>query len=232
MINIILLSSEVPKGMKSYGPRAIIPIGKPEEPLVIKQIKKIKLTYGSTKHAIHVVNGFECEKVEKVIHRYKYKNINFIYDNHFDSVNNTYGLIKALKNISGNNFLIVQSGVVGCYKPKNIKVSSLGVIKTNDINFNIGIRSQKNKAIYMFYDLENTWSEIAYIGSEDYDRVMSLIGSETFESKAKSLFLFETINGLIENDIVFDLEIVKKNTVHKYLHYKNKTYANIHNKYK
>lgn len=232
MINIILLSSDIPKGMKSYGPKAIIPIGKPEEPLIIKQIKKIKLVYGSTRHSIHVVTGFESEKIEKIVHKYKYKNINFIYDDCFDSANNTYGLRKALRSISGNNFLVIQSGVVGCYKPKNSKKSSLGTIKTNDINFNIGIRSNNNKAVYMFYDLENIWSEIAYIGSDDYDRVMSLLGSDSFEAKSKSLFVFETINGLIENSIDFDLETINKNTIHKYLHYKNKSYANIHNKYK
>lgn len=232
MINIILLSSDIPKGMKSYGPKAIIPIGKPEEPLIIKQIKKIKLIYGSTRHSIHVVTGFESEKIEKIVHKYKYKNINFIYDDCFDSANNTYGLTKALKTINGNNFLVIQSGVVGCYKPKNNKKSSLGTIKTNDISFNIGIRTNNNKAVYMFYDLENTWSEIAYIGSDDYDRVMSLLGSDSFETKSKSLFVFETINGLIENSIDFDLETINKNTIHKYLHYKNKSYANIHNKYK
>lgn len=232
MINIILLSSDIPKGMKSYGPKAIIPIGKPEEPLIIKQIKKLKTLYGSAKHSIHIVTGFEYEKVEKIIHKYKYKNINFVYDDCFDSVNNTYGLIQALKNINGNNFLVVQSGIVGCYKPKNIKRSSLGIIKTTDANFNIGVREQKNKAVYMFYDLENIWSEIAYVGSDDYDTVMSLVSSDTFESKAKSLFLFETINGLIEHGIGFDLEPIKKNTIHKYSHHKNKPYANIHNKYK
>ena len=227
----MLLSSEIPKGMKSYGPKSIIPIGKPEEPLIIKQIKKIKLTYGSTKHNINVVTGFESEKIHKILHKYKFKNITLIEDDCYDVANNTYGLAKAFKTISGNSCLIIQSGVVGCYKPKMPKRSSMGILKTKDVNFNIGVREKENQAVYMFYDLENIWSEMAFIGSDDYNRVTSIIMSDEFEPKTKSLFLFETLNFLIERNIVFDLERIKDNkNITKHLHYKTKTNANIYNK--
>jgi len=223
MTNIILLSSEIPKGMKSYGPRSLIRIGKSEEPLVIKQIRRIQSVYKSSKYKIHIVVGFEAEKIVKTVKEYNLnKNINFIYDDSYESSNNTYGLYQALNQIKGNNCLIIQSGVVGCYKPINTKKSSLGVVKSHSNIFNIGIRSENNKAIYLFYDLENSWSEMAFIGSDDYDNVITMLGSEPFDKKIKSSFFFEIINLLIENNIQFCLEPINLNrNIAKYLHHKN-----------
>jgi hypothetical protein len=223
MINIILLSSEIPKGMKSYGPRSLIPIGKSEEPLIIKQIKKIQSIYKSSRYKIHIVVGFESDKIVKLIKEYNLiKNINFIYDDCYESCNNTYGLLKALKEIKGDNCLIVQSGVVGCYKPIDLKKSSLGIFRSSANIFNIGIRSENDKAVYLFYDLENSWSEIAFIGSNDYANIITLLSSDTFSKKIKSSFLFETINLLIEHNINFYLEPINFNrNISKYLHYKN-----------
>ena len=58
--NIILLCSDITKGMKSYGPKAFIPIGRPKQPLIIHQLQKLKKIY-SKKVNIFIVIGFEKE---------------------------------------------------------------------------------------------------------------------------------------------------------------------------
>jgi UDP-N-acetylglucosamine pyrophosphorylase len=62
--NVIILCSEITKGMKSYGPKAFVPIGvkNKAKPLIIKQIDNILHTYGENTH-IYIVIGFEHEKL-------------------------------------------------------------------------------------------------------------------------------------------------------------------------
>ena len=66
--NVILLCSEITKGMKSYGPKAFVPVGNKykQKPLVIKQIDNIIQRY--TKNTdIYIVIGFEHDKFLKIL---------------------------------------------------------------------------------------------------------------------------------------------------------------------
>ena len=100
--NIILLCSEITRGMKSYGPKSFVPVSKHKIPFIIYQIQQIISTHGKNT-SIYIVVGFEQEKFIKLIEtefpRRKYKHIN----------NNMLGdcLKKAEKNILNINLIFI-----------------------------------------------------------------------------------------------------------------------------
>lgn len=222
--NVILLCSEITKGMKSYGPKAFVPIGpkNKQKPLIIKQIENIFERYGP-KTNIYIIIGFEYDKFLKILEdaypARKYSNIINIYNDLYLESNNAYALQLALNAINSGNCLIVQNGILINYSPKNYCKSLLPIIKNNpDDSFNIGLTLNNNNVQYAFYDLPNKWSEILYISSTDINDIKALIKKCDLKQK----FLFELINILIDNNIIFETEYISPRNISKITNHKIK----------
>lgn len=226
--NVILLCSEITKGMKSYGPKAFIPIGNKnkEKPLIIKQIDNIFLTHGKNTK-IYIIIGFEYDKFIKILDQYYplhiYKNIIQIYNEFYDKSNNAYSLSLALDLIGSQDgdILIIQNGILTDYSPKNSKKSLIPILKNNnkDESFNIGLTISGKKVEYMFYDLPYRWSEILYINNSDIESIKNILTKHNLKQK----FLFEMINLLIDNNIIFETEYIPSKHISKINNHKIKT---------
>lgn len=220
--NIILLSSEITKGMKSYGPKAFVPIGtkNDKKPLIIKQINNILDIY--TKNVnIYVVIGFEYEKFNKLLDSYyptnKYRNIHRIYHKNYEATNNAYAMKLAMENIDKDDVLIIQNGILTKYFPKSNKKSTLPLIKTKNTSFNLGMTTNNDHVKYLCYDLDNKWAEILYLSSKDLLKVKQIIN----KINIKQHFLFELINLLIENNIEFFTENISTKYITKINNHKD-----------
>ncbi len=222
MINIIFLCHEITKGMKSFGPKAIIPIGKKNniEPLIIKQIKNTQKALENTSFKIHVVVGFEQDKIIKILKNFNPK-INIIkYDKYAES--NSAGVVLECLNIIPNgHYLFVENGIICNYKPKNNSESLIPVLLTKKNNkndkFTIGVTASDNKAEYMFYDLaQNKWSEILFVSEMDAERIRQL----SSVASVNHMFLFEYINFLIESHVNFYIDHIPQNNIIKILNHK------------
>lgn len=215
--NVILLCSEITKGMKSYGPKAFIPVGpkNKQKPLIIKQIDSIFDKCGSDTN-VYIVIGFEHDKFLRILDQFypstKYSNITHIYNELYFESNNAYAVGLALNIINSGNCLIVQNGILTNYCPKNNSKSLLPILKnnTND-SFNIGLTLNNKTVQYAFYDLPNKWSEILYINRSDICKIKELITKYDLKQK----FLFEFINILIDNHITFETEYISPKNISK-----------------
>lgn len=203
-MNAILLCSEVPKGMKSYGPKSIVPIGKTKIPLIIKQIRHLQKMC----EKIYVVIGFDKNKIIDNINDYGLKdNVEFIEHKLFNKTNEAGSFIEAIKTIDNNNYLIVQAGTLMGGIFKQPKTDCIFYIDNTDLlsdinGFNICIRNNNNNASYLFYDTtEKTWTEMLYITTNTLDKFKYLISKELIYD---SMFLFECINVAMDNEIVFN----------------------------
>jgi NDP-sugar pyrophosphorylase family protein len=164
--NVVLLCSEITKGMKSYGPKSFVPVCKNKIPFIIYQIQQILNTHGKNT-AIYIVIGFEQEKISKLIESKfpskKYKNISLIYNSKYQNTNKAYALSLAISKIKQGNTLIFNNGIWSNFKPENKKIPILPVVNTSKDMFDIGITIENHRASYLCYGLNKKWSEIIYL---------------------------------------------------------------------
>jgi len=214
MIDVVFLSYEITKGMKSFGPKGIIPIGKRnQEPLIVKQLNQFN---NSRKYRINIIVGFEHDKIIKAVHQAKIS-ANIIYNHNFAKDNAGYAIRLALNKIGKSNFLFIDNGIITNYSPKDTSYSKIPLLKKNDNGlFEIG--ATKSETIeYLFYDLNPRWSELLFISKNDFDAIANVSNNNRIDH----LFFFEYINLLIDHNIDIHSDIIHKKQIQKILNHKS-----------
>lgn len=214
-INILLLASEITKGMKSIGPKCLLKLNT-HISILDYQIQQAKTAFKNPN--IIVLTGFESERVKRHIEN-NYTNTQVICDNAYASSNQTSAVLTALHSLENlTNLLIVGSGILFKNYPK-IKSNDQSILfyldKTKD-HFNIGSFDQKDTQ-YLFYGLPNTWAECVFLNHKAI-QFMSKLNKDVFGQ----LYLFETINKLLElDDIAFCSQIIDKKSIFKVASHKD-----------
>lgn len=211
MIDVILIVSEITKGMKSVGSKSLLKVSS-EITLVEHQINQIKSIDKNLK--ITVITGFDHEKISKLIKK-KYKNINILYDKDYETNNQSASLNLFFQHHpKADKLLIVNSGIL--FKHSSILSdtlcgnSKIYLLDKPKNNFTIGCDDSQNLE-YIFYDLPQPWSECLYLNKEAIDRIRKMILS----SKIEQMYIFEIINSLLLNNIIFDKIYIKKSNIVK-----------------
>lgn len=216
MIDVVLLSSGITKGMKSYGPKSIVPIGKSKTPLVIEQINILKKNK-NIDH-IYIVVGFESKKIISLAQRCNSSKVHFIFNDNYENTNSGGALLKILDKLNKTT-IIFEDGIISYNIPK-YNYSYLPILKKYNKGYGIGsIIDEKVK--YLCYDLENNWAEFVCFGNKDIDYIKSIINNELI-TKINSMFLFEIINLLIDNYVEFHAEFTNQKTIKKIINHKVK----------
>lgn len=215
--DVVLLCSEITRGMKSYGPKATILLGKRKEPLIIKQIKQILRFYERCN--IHIVVGFGNQKIQKIIHEYDFDcKINFIEHNDYENHNNGGALIRGLSECCSDT-LFVNNGIILSQQISSDKCCLPIVSGKNIDEFSIGSTINDGIVQNLFYDLDNRWSELIFIPSSHIDLIKKIIKPQ--QDKLCKMFTFEIINYLIDKDVTFVSENIQDQKLQKILTHKN-----------
>lgn len=216
MTNIVVLCSEITRGMKSYGPKATILLGKKKEPLIIKQIKTALKLYPDCK--IHIVIGFGSQKIQKIICDYNLDNrVNFIIHDDYENHNNGGAFLKSIQHCYDDT-LFINNGVILNEAIDN-KECCLPVINGKNIDdFSIGSIIDNGCVQHLFYDLDNRWSETVFISKRYIDNIKSIVLSQ--QEKFSKMFLFEILNHLIDNNIAFTTQVLSHNKLQKIVSHK------------
>lgn len=208
-INILLLASEITKGMKSIGPKCLLKLSS-NISILDYQIKQAKATFKNAN--IIVLTGFEGDKVKRHIEN-NYSNTTVVCDQQYAYSNQTNAILTAIQNIQYlDNLLIVGSGILFKHYPKikSCNKSILFYLNKDKDNFNIG-SSDKEDTQYLFYGLPNTWAECVFLNGKAIEFLLSL-NKNIFGQ----LYLFETINKLLEvNHINFSSQVIDKKNIFK-----------------
>lgn len=207
MFDALILVPEITKGMKSIGPKALLKI-KNSTAVLDYQISQLKHIKGL--NSINIATGFESEKIKKNISRYSKTNI--VYNENYQSTNQTESVLLHLKQNQSKNLLIISNGILfknsfqDCNKSLKSKIYLLDKPK---YNFNIGCNDTPNIE-YLFYDFPIAWMECVFLNQEAISSLMELSTNRSLSQN----YLFETINLLLHQNIQFDKEIVhKKNAI-------------------
>jgi len=223
MNNIVLLCSDISKGMKSYGPKAVVPIGRKKTPLIVKQIDAIKKLYKNIGCQIYIVVGFDKDRICNLLKEYnKYQDVIILEHKQYVKDNQGSAFMEAIKQIKTGNLLVIQNGILSNYMPENPNQSTIPIIKKpiNDA-FPVGVRrSSSGDAEYLFYGLEYGWPEICYFASGDYHRARELLMTRVSEKQKEGMFLFEYLNYLIEHQYSFHIELLSHKHIKKVINYK------------
>jgi hypothetical protein len=220
MIDILIITPEITKGMKSIGSKCLLNLKKNMSVLEyqISQAQKINKISNIT---INI--GFDYDKIISKL--YRYKNINFLINNEYEHTNQAQNLITYINKYRPKNLLVINSGIL--IKDKIIDKSFLNneskifMLNKPKKNFTIGSSLSTNLE-YLFFDMEQSWSEIVYFNNLAIDTFLSC-DSAMF----KQMYLFEAINFLLQKNIVFKKIYINKNNIMKINNAKDITSARI-----
>lgn len=213
MINAVILTPEITKGMKSIGSKSLLKIR--NKSLLEHQIDYLFSL--SRKIVVNIVTGFDHDKISKHLNE-KYEKrmdqIKLIYNDRYENTNYGYSVKLLVNSIDAEELLIVSSGVlikklaIGLESfTGNSKIYLLDKTKNN---FNIGCDSSSGDQInYLFYDLPSPWAECAYLNKSCVKNLTEMVN----EKQLDQMYLFELINNLINQDVVFEKTYIKKNQI-------------------
>lgn len=213
MIDIVFIIPEITKGMKSFGPKALIPLK--GRTIIEHQIELIRSIYKTNN--IYLLTGFESEKIKRTIYTSKYiskKNIFILENKHYETHGQISSVFEYLNNKNpSNGAIFLNNGIITKFNfQQNIQTTknSIFFIQGKKLNFNIGSNSTGNTE-YLFYDLPLLWSECVYLNNKTLELVHDLI----LPHELKTLFFFEVINKLLDKSVVFENIIIPKSQITK-----------------
>lgn len=191
-ISAIILASEITKGMKSIGSKALLPISG-SFTLIDYQIQSLKRFYNPIN--IYICTGFDHDKIVKKTQ--KYKGIRYIYNENYTIHNQMDSLLLCLQKHNINQALIINNGVLISEKIHidNEQTEIFTINSSKKIEFTIGCNIDNNYTNYLFYDLPNKWIECAFINSHVIEFLLEYSKSKDMSK----LFLFEGLNIISEN---------------------------------
>lgn len=209
MLDAIIVVPEITKGMKSIGSKALLKIN---ESISILEYQIQQLKKYHKKINIHIIAGFEVEKITKLLNKYK---VNIIYNDDYISTNQTRCLELFLKNYNCENLLIVSNGVLFKNNPFSNYISGeskVFLIDKPKTNFNIGCSNDISNSIsYLFYDLPVSWSECVYMNKYAINTFYDI----TKKNNVSQMYLFEAINTMILYHINFNKAYISKKDIMK-----------------
>lgn len=183
----IILVSEITKGMKSIGSKALLNIND-NLTVIDHQIQYLKKYYNPSK--IILSTGFDHDRiVEKTK---KYKNISYILNNEYATENQVGSLIRCLDGLDITNALIVVNGLILFDRITLSQKSATYFINSSQDKrdvFDIGTNIINDDG-YLFYDLNYKWIELLFLNKEH----ISMLKQLHYKNNISQLFLFELIN--------------------------------------
>jgi GTP:adenosylcobinamide-phosphate guanylyltransferase len=201
-LSAIILASEITKGMKSIGSKALLPISG-STTIIDYQIQSLKRFYNPID--IYICTGFDHDKIVKKTQ--KYKDIKYIYNKNYIKHNQMDSLLLCLDRYKLNHALIINNGVLISEKihlDTNTEIFTINSPKKTD--FSIGCNISNLYTNYLFYDLPHKWVECVFINN---DAIQALLEYSKIKDISK-LFLFEGLNILSEN-----IHPLKTKEIHK-----------------
>jgi CTP:phosphocholine cytidylyltransferase-like protein len=209
MLDAIIVIPEITKGMKSIGSKALLKI---HDSLSILEYQIQQLKKYHKKINIHVIAGFEIDKIKKLLNKYK---VNILHNDKYISTNQAKCLEIFCHNYTCENLLIISNGVLfknnpfGSYLNGESKVFLIDKPKSN---FSIGCLSdQADNIDYLFYDLPISWSECLYMNKDTISMFQTIVN----KNNISQMYLFEAINTMILHNISFNKIYISKKDIMK-----------------
>jgi len=193
-----ILSYEITKGMKSFGPMGLLKSNKNTKELILHQINNIKNIFN--KYEIYVMSGFLSDKLNKKLPQ----NIKKVFNPQYDNKNHGYAFKLILSSINIDDYsglFIINNDTLIRHKNNKLPLDHSWILnkkhKNNNTNKRLGSIINSDGCIdYIFYDIGDTdWCNSAFITSNDLNTI-----KKNINQYYDNMFLFEIINKSISKD--------------------------------
>lgn len=223
-VHALIIAPEITKGMKSLGSKALLKI-KQSISVIDYQINELKKY--NNKISIHIVSGFENDKIQKLYS--DHPNINIVYNDQYIKTNQGESVARFISlNPNVKQLLVISNGVLFKNNPfllssdhKNSNSRIYCIDKPKD-NFTIGYCGNSHSPEYLFFDLPNKWTECVMFN----EKALSAL-CDIKHSNMSQMYLFEIINYLIDHHIIFDTITTNKKNFMKINNVKDITKAKV-----
>lgn len=223
-VHALIIAPEITKGMKSLGSKALLKI-KQSISVIDYQINELRKY--SNQITIHIVSGFDNDKIQKLYSNHP--NINILYNDQYTRTNQGESVARFINsNHDIKQLLVISNGVLFKNNPfllsSNHKRSNSRIYcidKPKD-NFTIGYCGNSDAPEYLFFDLPNKWTECVLFNEEAISALLELK-----HSRMSQMYLFEIINYLIEHRVAFDTITINKKNFMKINNVKDITKAKV-----
>lgn len=196
-MNFIILADKYQKKMKSKGSLGLLKINTRTN-MIDYQYKQIKSFFPKAK--IIYVYGFDHKKIENFLIEKNYKDLIELYNPDYEKYNFTHSLKIASDYLDKECIITFGDVAFKAEIFKNFdKKNGSQIFINKKQKHNIGCVINDNHIMNISFDLDNYLSQIYYLGKKDAKVLQTLI----IEEKLKNYFVFEIINKLIDNNIIF-----------------------------
>lgn len=193
-LTIIILSAAIPYGMKTYGPKSLLPVIGGSH-LLKKQLDTVRHIY--PKATIITVVGYEADKIIKT------KPECLLVENQlYEDTGEIEQLRLALNLVKSKNVLIINGDsyfneyAINFDVTKNI--SYLLVSNQSKNKSEIGVSLVNNKATQLvFSKTDYKWCNICFISNKIYNKMYSYVNNRENNRQ----YLFQMINHLLDKDV-------------------------------
>lgn len=202
--NAIILISDITKGMKSIGSKALLELDN-KTTIIEYQIQYLKKFYYPIN--IYLCTGFDHDKIVKITN--KYKNIFYCYNENYENDNQASSLMECIQKFGiTDNVMVLTNGLIPIHKINiNKKESSIEITdKNTKIPFEVGCLSS-SILNYLFYGLPFKWTEFLFLNKEGIEKIIEISKTKQY----KKMFLFEMINLLLDHGLNIKLNHIIKN---------------------
>ena len=196
-IDVMIPVAGLGKRMKSYGPKALIPI-KYGQNILQRQLSIMDETLVS--YNLILICGFEAEKMISSSPAGAIKVENELYED----TNIARSVAIGLRSIPNCDRLLLVNGDLVFSKNaiSSIDYSRSSILASNDYmsDNEVGcIVNSRGNLENMMYDLPKKWAQIAYFQDKELDMLRSIACNR----KNRKMFMFEIINKIIEEGGIF-----------------------------
>jgi len=220
MIDILIITPEITKGMKSVGSKCLLPLRKNLSVIEYQITQAQKITKQSR---ITINIGFDSEKIISKL--YRYRTVRYLVNNEYDNTNQAKNLLLYIDQYKPKHLLILSSGLL--LKENTIEKIHLQaeckifMLHKQKNNFSIGSSMSKNLE-YLFFDMDEPWTEIVYLNEEAIN-ILAACEKNIFQQ----MYLFEVINFLLSKNVGFTKVYVNKGNIMKINNYKDLNKAKV-----
>jgi len=208
MIDILIITPEITKGMKSVGSKCLLPLRK-NLSVIEYQICQAQKICRQAHITINI--GFDSEKIISKL--YRYRSIKYLINSEYLNTNQANNLLLYINQYNPKNLLVFSSGILlkdyAVQKTDLKNECKIFMLNKEKQNFSIGSSSAK-KLEYLFFDMEEPWSEIFYLNEEAINMLLQQ-DPTIFEQ----MYLFEVINFLLSKNIEFTKIYLNKSQIMK-----------------
>jgi len=196
-----ILSYEITKGMKSFGPIGLLKSSQNAKELILHQINNIKNIFN--KYDIYVMSGFLSDKLNKKLPN----SIKKVFNPEYETKNHGYAFKLMLSSINIEDYsglFIIHNDTLIKYKNNKLPLNQSWILnkkyRNNNNDTRLGLIIHSSGFVdYIFYDIgETEWCNSVFISSKDLTTM-----KKNIDQYYDNMFLFEIINKSITTKDIF-----------------------------